>query len=320
VFFTAMTKRLGLPLVLALAAVVPLVGVAGPAATVAQAKPVFGLADQDLATLSDPRFQQSGLKRLRLAVSYDQVRKGGRLLATQDAYFQRARAQGINVLVSFYRTSSCSPRCAARRLPTVKGFRSDFRRFRKRYPWIKTFSTWNEENYPLAQPTGRNPKRTGQFYLMLRKECRAKCTVLTGDFRANGSKFDAKWLKTFKKTIGGGSHKWGLIAYPDVNKYQTKYTRRFLKDTKRGSVYVTEVGALNKFGRFYKPSLSRQNKAMKYTMTKYPRVSRRLKAMYIYHWRAAPAGEAFDSGLISFNGTRRPAYFTFFKYLHRKAP
>lgn len=315
-----MTKRLALPLIVALAAVLSTLALAGPAASVAQAKPVIGFADQDPDTLLDPRFQKSGLKRMRIAVSYDQVRKGGKLLARQDAFFQRARAQGINVLVSFYRTSSCSPRCAARRLPTVSGFRSDFRRFRKRYPQIKTFSTWNEQNYPLAQPTGRNPKRTGQFYLMLRKECRGKCTVLTGDFRANGSKFDAKWLKTFKKTIGGGSHKWGLISYPDVNKLQSKYTRKFLKDTKRGPVYITEVGALNRFGRFYKPSLSRQNKVMKYTMTKYRRVSGRIKSMYLYQWRAGGSREPFDSALISSNGKPRPAYYTFFKYLGRKAP
>ena len=40
-------------------------------------------------------------------------------------------------------------------------------------------------NFKIAQPTGGNPKRAGQFYKMLRKECRGgKCSVLTGDFRA----------------------------------------------------------------------------------------------------------------------------------------
>ncbi len=59
---------------------------------------------------------------------------------------------------------------------------------------------------------------------------------------------------------------------------------------------------------------------MKYTMTKFPRVSRRIKAMYIYHWSEASTSEAFDSGLIDKFGKPRPAYFTFFKYLKRKAP
>ena len=142
-------------------------------ASAAQAKPAIGLADQSVSTLSDPRFQKSGLKRLRVAVPYDQIRKGGPALARQDEYFRLAKQRRLSVLVSFYRTESFSPKRAARLLPSVSGFRSDFRRFRARYPHIKKFSTWNEMNFPLAQPTGRNPKRTAQFYKMLRKECRA---------------------------------------------------------------------------------------------------------------------------------------------------
>lgn len=319
-----MRIRLALPIpVLALAAVVAAlfaaVAVAGPVASSAQARS-YGLADQDVATLSDPRFLKSGIKKLRVAIPYDQVRRGGKLRDRQDTYLKTARKLHISVLVSFYRTSSCSPRCAARRLPSVSGFRSDFRRFRKRYPWIKTFSTWNEENYPLAQPTGRNPKRTGQFYLMLRRECRGgKCSVLTGDFRANGSKFDVKWLKAFKKTIGGGSHSWGLISYPDVNKYSTKYTRQFLRDTK-GPITITETGGINIFGRYYKASLKRQNKAMKYLFGRYSHVSNRIKTTYVYQWKAAPTSKAFDSALINADGTPRPAYYTFFRALHRRAP
>lgn len=305
-----------LPL-LALAAVLTSLSAAGPAASVAQAKPVIGLADQNLAPLQDPRYQRANLKYLRSTVSYDVVRKGGSRLAAQDTFLAAARSQKRDVLVSFYRTASCSPKCAARRLPSVSGFRSDFRKFRKRYPWIKKFSTWNEENFPKAQPTGRNAKRAGQFYLMLRKECRGKCSVLTGDFRANGSKFDNKWLKTFRKTIGGGKHSWGLITYPDLNKYQTKYTRQFLKDTKRGNVYITEAGAFNIFTPFYRASLSRQNKAMRYLMTKSWKPSSRIKAMYVYNWRAAENNKTFDSALLNANGTERPAYKTFFKYLKR---
>jgi hypothetical protein len=301
---------------MALAAVLSTLAVAGPAASVAQAKPLVGLADQNVATLQDPRYTAAKLKYLRTTIPYDQIRRGGRGLAAQDAFLNTAHAQGKDVLVTFYRTSACSPACAAKRLPTVSEFRTDFRAFRKRYPWIRKFSTWNEENFPKAQPTGRNPKRTGQFYLMLRKECAGgKCTVLTGDFRANGSAFDKKWFKTFRKTIGGGSHSWGLITYPDINKFQVKYTKQFLKDTKRGNVYVTEAGAFNIFTPFYHASLSRQNKVMKYLMTKSWKPSSRIKSLYVYSWRADKNNKTFDSALINANGTPRPAYSTFLKYL-----
>jgi hypothetical protein len=311
-----MRLRIAFLPVLALAAVLSTLAVAGPAASVAQAKPVIGLADQNYATLLDPRYKAAKLKYLRVTISYDQIRRGGSRLANQDALLNTAHAQGKDVLVSFYRTASCSPACAAKRLPSVSEFRTDFRAFRKRYPWIKKFSTWNEENFPKAQPTGRSAKRAGQFYLMLRKECKGgKCSVLTGDFRANGSKFDQKWFTTFRKTIGGGSHSWGLITYPDINKLQTKYTKLFLKNTKRGNVYVTEAGAFNIFTPFYHANLSRQNKVMKYLMTKSWKASSRIKAMYVYSWQANKTNKTFDAALINANGTPRPAYSTFLKYL-----
>ena len=183
--------------------------------------------------------------------------------------------------MSFYRSDR-----GKRRIPSVASFRSHFRRFRLRYPWVKLFSTWNEANFADAQPTGRYPKRTAQFYRTLRKECAVgRCTVLAADFRSDGSKKSAKWLKTFKRHMGGGTHRWGLVSHPDITRRSTKQTRWFLKNT-RGPVWATEAGAVNFFGRGVKPSISRQTKSMRFLMGKYPRVSRRLQRMYIYHWRA----------------------------------
>ena len=192
-----MRSRLALIPLLAFAALLTALG------SVAQAKPLIGLADQNGATLQDSRYKALKIKNLRTTISYDQIRKGGSRLASQDFFLNTANAEKKSILVTFYRTASAKPSVAAKRLPTVSEFQKDFERFRIRYPFVKKFSTWNEENFPKAQPTGRNPKRTAQFYLMLRKECKkrtlsvdgksanvAPCTVLTGDFRANGSSFD----------------------------------------------------------------------------------------------------------------------------------
>ncbi len=72
-------------------------------------------------------------------------------------------------LVSFYR----SPK-DKNLLPSVEEFRGHLRRFRKRYPWVRLFSTWNEANFTAAQPTGRDPARTARFYRAAREECEAQ--------------------------------------------------------------------------------------------------------------------------------------------------
>ena len=76
---------------------------------------------------------------------------------------------------------------------------------------------------------------------------------------------------------------------------------------------------MNFFGRGVKPSISRQTQSMRFLMGKYPRVSRRLQRMYIYHWRAARGNRLWDSGLQSVSGKRRPAYYVFFRAIGKRA-
>jgi hypothetical protein len=300
---------------------------AGPAAGAATAKtpdtriaklprgPIIGLSDNRPETMLDPRFRASGIKRIRVLVPYDDVARGGQRRAQLDHWFATAKAEGIEPLVSFYRSYK-----SKRRLPSVSGFRHHFRLFRQRYPWVRLFSTWNEANFPAAQPTGRYPKRTAQFYRVARRECAGgRCSVLAADFRADGSAHSARWLRTFKRYMGRGPHRWGLVSHPDVNRFSTRQTRWFLRNT-RGPVWATEIGAVHFFGRGFRPSISRQTKAMRFMMTRYPRVSRRLQRMYVYHWRAAKGNKLWDSALISIGGKRRPAYYTFFRALGRRAP
>jgi hypothetical protein len=47
---------------------------------------------------------------------------------------------------------------------------------------------------------------------------------------------------------------------------------------------------------------------MRYLLEKVPRVSRRIKRIYVYHWNSGGPTEVWDSALIGFDGQRRPAY------------
>jgi hypothetical protein len=277
--------------------------------------PVIGLADNSVFTLLDRRFRASGIKRVRVQFPIDDVVRGGKRRAWMDIWFDKARRAGVEPLVTFNHAAR-----SKRILPSVSQYRRYFRAFRLRYPWVRHFSTWNEANFPDAQPTGNNPRRTAAFYKAARRECSGgRCTVLTADFRADGGRHSAWWLRTFRRAIGGGSHHWGLVSHPDINRYTTARTRAFLRAT-RGPVWATETGAVNFFGRGFRPDIGRQNRAMRYMMRTYPRVSRRLQRMYVYHWRAAKGNRLFDSALLNVNGSRRPAYFTFFRALGKRAP
>ena len=275
--------------------------------------PLIGLADNRPETILDPRFQQSGIKRIRVIVPYDDI-LDKRRRPYIDAWFKTAKTHGIEPLASFYRSYADKTR-----LPSVDTYTRVFRLFRRRYPWVRYFSTWDEANFSAAQPTGRDPVRTAAFYRSARRECsRGRCTVITADFRAEGSRHSAWWLREFKRHIGRGPHIWGLVAHPDVTRRRSAYTREFLKAT-RGPVWITEVGAVHFFGRGVRPSIPRQTASMRYLMTSFVRVSPRFERMYVYHWRAAPGNQLWDSALLSVDGQPRPAYQIFVDALGKPA-
>lgn len=283
-------------------------------AALGKAGPLIGLADNRPETLSDPRFRATGIKRVRVAVPYDDVALGGERMAVQDRWFAAARAEGVEPVVTFFR-SSRGPKI----LPTPAEFRQAFRLFRARYPWVRIFSTWNEANF-TAQPTSSDPLRTAAFYRIARQECSgARCFVLACDFRPDGTRRSARWLDTFQKAIGPGPHTWGLSSYVDVNHRTTRLTRDFLRRT-RGRVWVNEVGAVNFFGKGLPPDINRQTRVMAFLLSRYPLVSRRIQRIYVYHWRAAPGDDLFDSGLLDLDGRPRPAYYEFVLAIGQPVP
>lgn len=276
--------------------------------------PLIGLADNRPETLTDPRFEATGIKRVRVAVPYDDVALGGARLAVQNAWFGAARAQGIEPVVSFFRSTR-----GKSILPTPEEFRRAFQLFRATYPWVRLFSTWNEANF-TAQPTAHDPERTAAFYRIARQECSGgRCFVLACDFRPDGTRRSARWLKTFQHDIGPGPHTWGLSSYVDVNRGSTRLTREFLRQT-RGPVWVDEVGAVNFFGKGLRPSIERQTRVMAFLLSRYPRLSPRIKRIYVYHWRAARGDNLFDSGLLDVDGNPRPAYYEFMLAIGRPVP
>lgn len=276
--------------------------------------PLIGLADNRSETFDDPRFQGTGIDRVRVVMPWDDVDSPGPRRRVQDHYLGQARRHGKEVLVSFYR-SYRDPRA----LPSPARFRAAVRRFRARHPWVRHFSVWTEPNSSV-QPTSRSPERTAAYYRVLRDECRGgRCTVVTGDFRLDRSRASARWLKRFSRAIGPGPHIWGLSSFEDAERRSTALTRAFLART-RGPVWVTETGAVYRSRRSSRPDGARQRRQMQFLVTRYPAVSRRVERMYVYHWRSTGPGEAFDSALLDVRGNPRPAFWEFTRGIGRLVP
>ncbi len=296
-----MRYRLMLPIAVLLAALV--------AVPAAQAKVRVGLSEQNPAMFGQANWSKLKLKRVRYILPWDYFKNSGNH-AEVTGFMNAARAKRQDVLVTFTATRGCfvnnrySKRRACR-APSKRAYTSAFKRFRKEFPYTRTFSPWNEVNH-VSQPTFRKPGLAARYYLAARGACR-RCTIVAADVLDSS---DVKtYLRGFQRATRGKGRIWGLHNYKDVNRRQSKGVRNVLSVVK-GQIWLTETGGLVKFGKDFPYSERRAAARTKYMFAlarRYKRVSR----IYVYRWFGEPRSSRFDAGLVDPDGSARPALTQF---------
>src|SRR5438093_13119012 len=138
-----------------------------PAPVRAQGPPVrIGIGDQKTEMVTDPRFEQLGLRLARLTVSWDALETDWQRQEL-DEWLVAARAAHVDPLITFSHSRLPGQR---RVLPTPGRFAYEFALFRHRYPWIKSFAVWNEANH-CGEPTCHRVALLVRHYSGIRGLC-----------------------------------------------------------------------------------------------------------------------------------------------------
>ena len=282
------------------------------AAPARAAVPLIGIGEQHPQIFTDEAVPPLGIRDARYIASYDALESDTER-ADLDAYLQAARDADVRVLLGF--GHSRNP-LLAHTAPSVKRFEREFVKFRKRYPWIRDYLTWNEANH-CSQPTCNNPKRAAQYYLALRKHCKG-CRIVAADM-LDGSKL-TRWALAFQKAVGKRRVIWGLHNYIDANRFRRRGTKALLRAVK-GDVWFTETGGIvrrtNNSGLKLPQSTRHAAKATRYVF-RLAALSKRVKRVYFYHWSPATTPNAtWDSALVDKHGRPRPAYEVLYAWLVR---
>jgi hypothetical protein len=270
-----------------------------------------GMSDQKVGMWEDPRFQQLGIKQVRLLVYYNQVLEGD--FSRYDQWMAQAHARGADVLLTINQHSSMS----RRRLPSISQYRRVVRTLRERYPYVTSWAAWNEANHK-TQPLFRKPRRAAQFYNVMREECRG-CKIVAADVLDSSNMLP--WVATFKR-YARSPRIWGLHSYGDANHFRPlnlTVTKQLLRAVK-GELWLTETGGIVRFSSRYrggKRGEARAARAVKRTFA-IARSSSRVKRVYLYHWDADPRFVTWDSAFVAANGRARPALDVLRKELNRK--
>jgi hypothetical protein len=202
-------------------------------------------------------------------------------------------------------------------VPSVKVFTREFLRYKKRYPWVTDWLTWNEANH-CGEPTCHKPRRVARFYNNIRHRC-YRCNVVAGDVLDEPNM--TAWIQEFRKTARNDNLIWGLHNYIDANRFRTSGTRALLKAAPRGRVWFTETGGLvmrrNK-SKIAFPGNIRHAAAATRQVFKLAALSRRVKRIYFYHWQPATRRRpTWDSALVDKSGKPRPAYKVLKSWIQR---
>lgn len=259
-----------------------------------------GMGNQWPTMFHDARFQELDLRHVRLAVAWDAIEQRGYELPWLDAWLGAARAQGREPLVAFQRADK-----RPGYLPTLEEYQRAFRAFRLRYPWVRTYTPWNEANH-RSQPTSDHPRRAAGYYNIIRAEC-SDCAVLATDVLDDDGMMP--WLETFRQYADGDPQLWGLHNHVETNRPDRPGSTEAFLNAVPGEVWVTETSGLVELsvdGRITWPhDEARAAEAVRRAFRiaeSQPRVTR----MYLYSWSARSI-DVWDSALIRLDGRARPA-------------
>lgn len=269
-----------------------------------QAPVLIGIGDQKVNMFTDLRFRALRIRYVRYAIAWDTLDVPA-FRRELDAWLAAAKRANVRPLITFGHSRRKNHH---RVLPSVKGFGSMFARFRKRYPWVKDFATWNEANY-CGEPTCHKPALVASYWRQARLRCRSACHVLAAELLDFPNM--ASWAKAFRRATRMEPKYWGLHNYRDVNRLTTANTRSLLRAT-HGQLWFTETGGIvrrrNKSTVKLPESAPHAATATRWLFDRIVPLSRRITRVYLYEWNATSPKDTWDTALIDSHGRIRPAF------------
>ena len=281
----------------------------------AQARPIFAIGDQKPGTFTDPRLTWLGVRYARLIVPWDVSRWPGEMAAV-DLWISGAKRRQIEPLIAFDQSVQ-QPRL----LPTPAAYLQRFLAFRARFPWIREYTPWNEENLRY-KPIAKHPGQAALYFNVLSAHC-AGCDVVAADLLDLPNM--VRYIRDFRQ-VAVDPQIWGIHNYVDVNRYSTRATRSLLAAV-RGTIWFTETGGVvwrkDRYKGLVVEGAARAARAAAWIFH-LANLSPRIRRIYYYQWRSVtPVSAArrsrgtWDSGLIDPTGLPRPAFDVIARLLGR---
>jgi hypothetical protein len=286
--------------------------------------PAVGIGDEKPDLFKDPRFRALRIKNVRYDMAWDALSVPSQRAAVI-SWMKAAKKDGLNVLVTIdhskrviYKKVKVHGKTKkkafsqVRVLPSSAQYNKAFKAFRKLFPWVTEFATWDETNC-FCEVTFNKERQVAAFYRGLRLAC-SRCTILAAEF-LDVNKHEAvpmpTWVAQLDKALGYQPGYWGLNDYEDANHFISTGARQLLSLV-RGKIWLAETGGIvNRRGiknPGFPQNATHAAKADGYVLKTLGSLSPRIQHIYLYEWDAKTRHDNWDSALISYNNIPRPGY------------
>ena len=286
--------------------------------------PLVGIGDDKSDMFSDPRFRALGIRAVRYDMSWDALSVTYQRQEVT-TWMDAAKRDGLSVLVTIdhsdrviYKKVKVHGKTKekaysqTRVMPTTAEYISAFRAFRKKFPWVKEFVTWDETNCYCEVSYDREGQ-IASYYDAMRKAC-PSCTILAAEFLDVDSHYAVSmktWVSKLDRALGYQPAYWGLNDYEDANHLSSTQTRLLLSLV-RGKIWLAETGGIvNRPGvkdPGFPQNATHAAKVDSYILDTIGSLSPRIQRIYLYEWNAVTAHDSWDTALISYTGVPRPGY------------
>lgn len=267
----------------------------------AAADVLTGVSDQRATFFEAPSYRALQINTVRLVVPWDAAGRPG----PWDAWIARAQRDGATIMLALqHENSSDCPRSPCEP-PPVDDYGDALQALLAKYPAIHEITAWNEPN-DRAQPTWEDPALAARYHDEARARC-PTCLVVAGDFLDDGSL--SSYLSAYQAALRTSPEVWGLHDYLDAMYFRSDGVETMLRQTSV-PLWLTETGGIVRLTFAdgdvfsYDEQRAADSVAWLYGLTAArPRIER----MYLYQWQGARE-DHWDSGLLGFDATPRPAY------------
>ena len=204
------------------------------------------------------------------------------------------------------------------RAPSASAYRNAFGMFDAKFPWVKTYSAWNEINHK-SQPTFKSPRTAAGYYNVLRAEARkGKFRVMAADVLDTPDM--SRYLASFRRHAKGIAEAVGPAQLrrrqpPPHDLHQADAAhrpRRGLADRdRRHRQAAAELQALAE------SRAAARTKGLFRLVDNYDTRRRGMRSkiarLFVYSFYGAEPSARFDAGLVNPDGAPRKACSVFRK-------